>query len=227
MGLTSDFLLLLLFSHQVVSDSLQPHGLQHARLPCPSLSPRVCTNSCPLSQFFLVPLNFRVTYYISIITGRTVPPYLLITLSNKLILFHVLHEYLHILNLYSIFSLTKWFLKMGDKLLYNVVLVSAIQQHGSAINIHISPPSWASLPPPTPSVHSRLSQSARLGSLYYIATSTSYLFYTCTQYASKFGKLSSSHRTGKGQFSFQSQRKAMPKNAQTTAQLHSSHTLVK
>ena len=45
----------------------------------------------------------------------------------------------------------------------------------------------------------------------------------CTQYASKFGKLSSSHRTGKGQFSFQSERKAMPKNAQTTAQLHSSH----
>ena len=43
----------------------------------------------------------------------------------------------------------------------------------------------------------------------------------------KFGKLSSGHRTGKGQFSFQSQRKAMPKNAQTSAQLHSSHTLVK
>ena len=49
----------------------------------------------------------------------------------------------------------------------------------------------------------------------------------CTQYASKFGKLRSGHRTGKGQFSFQSQRKATPKNAQTTAQLHSSHTLVK
>ena len=40
-------------------------------------------------------------------------------------------------------------------------------------------------------------------------------------------KLSSGHRTGKGQFSFHSQRKAIPKNAQTTAQLHSSHTLVK
>ena len=53
------------------------------------------------------------------------------------------------------------------------------------------------------------------------------LWKCCTQYASKFGKLSSDHRTGKGQFSFQSQRKAMPKNAQTTAQLHSSHTLVK
>ena len=49
----------------------------------------------------------------------------------------------------------------------------------------------------------------------------------CTQYANKFGKLSSGHRTGKGQFSFQSQRKAMTKNAQTTTQLHSSHMLVK
>ena len=49
----------------------------------------------------------------------------------------------------------------------------------------------------------------------------------CTQCASKFGKLSSGHRTGKGQFSFQSQRKAMPKDVQTTTQLHSSHTLVK
>ena len=52
------------------------------------------------------------------------------------------------------------------------------------------------------------------------------LWKCCTQYASKFGKLSSGHRTGKGQFSFQSQRKAMTKNAQTTAQLHSSHMLV-
>ena len=47
----------------------------------------------------------------------------------------------------------------------------------------------------------------------------------CTQYVSIFEKLSSGHRTGKGQFSFQSQRKAIPRNAQTTAQWHSSHTL--
>ena len=40
-------------------------------------------------------------------------------------------------------------------------------------------------------------------------------------------KNTSGHRTGEGQFSFQSQRKARPKNAQTTAQLYSSHTLVK
>ena len=49
----------------------------------------------------------------------------------------------------------------------------------------------------------------------------------CIQLSSKFGKLSSSHRTGKGQLSLQSQRKAMPKNARTTTQLRSSHTLVK
>ena len=44
-------LLLLLFSHSAVSDSLWPHGLQHARLPCPSPSPRACSNSRPLSQW--------------------------------------------------------------------------------------------------------------------------------------------------------------------------------
>ena len=48
-----------------------------------------------------------------------------------------------------------------------------------------------------------------------------------TQYASKFGKLGSGYRTRKDQFSFQSYRKAMPKNVQTTAQLHSSDTLAK
>ena len=41
--------LLLLFSHSVVSNCLRPHGLQHARLPYPSPSPRACSNSCPLS----------------------------------------------------------------------------------------------------------------------------------------------------------------------------------
>ena len=49
----------------------------------------------------------------------------------------------------------------------------------------------------------------------------------CTQYASKFGNLSSGHRTEKGQSSFQSQRKAIPKNVPTTTQLYSSHTLAK
>ena len=52
------------------------------------------------------------------------------------------------------------------------------------------------------------------------------LWKCCTQYVSN-GKLSNGHRTGKGQFSIQSQRKAMPKNTQTITQEHSSHTLVK
>ena len=45
----------------------------------------------------------------------------------------------------------------------------------------------------------------------------------CIQYASKFGKLNSGHRTGKGQFSFQSQRRAVPKNVQTTTTALISH----
>ena len=59
--------LLLLFSHSVLSDSLGPHALQHARLPCPSLSPRVCSDSCPLSQwchptisFSAIPFSFSL-----------------------------------------------------------------------------------------------------------------------------------------------------------------------
>ena len=58
---------MLLFSHSVVSDSLWPHELQHAMLPCPSLSPRVWLNSCLLSHptisfsvapFFSCPQSF-------------------------------------------------------------------------------------------------------------------------------------------------------------------------
>ena len=40
-----------LSSGSVMSDSLRPHGMQHSRLPCPSPSPRVFSNSCPLNQW--------------------------------------------------------------------------------------------------------------------------------------------------------------------------------
>ena len=46
---------LLMFSHSLVSDSLWPHGLQHARLPCPSPTPRACSNSCPSSWWCIQP----------------------------------------------------------------------------------------------------------------------------------------------------------------------------
>ena len=51
-----------------------------------------------------------------------------------------------------------------------------------------------------------------------------YLNYEFPDVQAKFRKLSTGHKSGKGQFSFQSQRKAMPKNAQTTTQLLISHT---
>ena len=54
---------LLLFSCEVLSDSLQPHGLQHARLPCPSLSPRVCSYSRPLSWWCCLTISPSVALF--------------------------------------------------------------------------------------------------------------------------------------------------------------------
>ena len=55
------------FSRSVMSDSLRPHGLQHARPPCPSPTPGVCPNSCPLSRWChptisssVVPFSFHL-----------------------------------------------------------------------------------------------------------------------------------------------------------------------
>ena len=44
----------------ILSDSLWPHGLQHARLPCPSPTPRVCSNSCPSSRWYHPTITFSV-----------------------------------------------------------------------------------------------------------------------------------------------------------------------
>ena len=54
---------LLLFSPSVVSNSLWLHGLQHTRLPCPSLSPRVCSESYPLSQWYHPTSSYSVASY--------------------------------------------------------------------------------------------------------------------------------------------------------------------
>ena len=54
------YTLLLLFSCWVVSNSLWPRGLQHNRLPCPSLSPRVCSDSCPLNRWCSQIISFSV-----------------------------------------------------------------------------------------------------------------------------------------------------------------------
>ena len=51
---------LLLFSCSVVSNFLRPHGPQHIRLSCPSPSPGVCSNSCPLSQWYCTTISSSV-----------------------------------------------------------------------------------------------------------------------------------------------------------------------
>ena len=53
----------LSFSHEVMSDSLQPCGLQHSRLLCPPPSPRVCSASCPLSQRFYPTISSSATLF--------------------------------------------------------------------------------------------------------------------------------------------------------------------
>ena len=55
----------LLFSCSVMSDSLWPHGLQHAQLPCPSPSPGACSNSWPLSQWCLLTISSSVVPFSS------------------------------------------------------------------------------------------------------------------------------------------------------------------
>ena len=55
----------LLFSSQVVSDSLQPYELQHVSVPCPVLSPGACSNSCPLSQWYHSTISSSVTPFSS------------------------------------------------------------------------------------------------------------------------------------------------------------------
>ena len=51
------------FSRSVMSDSLRPHGLQHARLPCPPVSPGVCSNSCALSWWCCLTISSSVTLF--------------------------------------------------------------------------------------------------------------------------------------------------------------------
>ena len=68
--------ILLFFSCSVVSDCLQSYGLQHARLPCPSLFPGVCSNSCPLSPWCWERLFSR-----SVVSNSLWPPWIAALLS--------------------------------------------------------------------------------------------------------------------------------------------------
>ena len=63
--------MLLLLSCSVISNSSQPHGLQHSRLPWSSASPRVCSNSCPLSQW--LPSNHLILFHPLLLTSSIFP----------------------------------------------------------------------------------------------------------------------------------------------------------
>ena len=59
------FLLDTYFIHSVMSDSLWPYGLKHARLPCPSLTPGACSNSCPSNRWCHPTISFSVVPFSS------------------------------------------------------------------------------------------------------------------------------------------------------------------
>ena len=65
---------LVLFSCWIMSDSLQHHGMQHARVPCPSLSPRVCSNPCPLSQRCYLTISSCLLLFPSIFPSIRISP---------------------------------------------------------------------------------------------------------------------------------------------------------
>ena len=100
--------LLLLFSHPVVSDSLPPHGLQHARLPGPSLSPGVCCNSCPLSQWCHPTISSSVSpFFFSTFIQLSHP--LLPKLSFILRIFNMFLTMGSFQNIYSVLSFKTFF----------------------------------------------------------------------------------------------------------------------
>ena len=74
-GLNPKYFQRLSFNRSVVSNSLGPHGLQHTRLPCPSQSLEVCSNLCPLSQWFHPAISFSVTSFFSCPQSFSAPRY--------------------------------------------------------------------------------------------------------------------------------------------------------
>ena len=237
------------FSRSVVSDCLGPHESQYARPPCPSPTPRVHSNSRPSSQWChpaiassVIPFSscpqpsqhqslFQwvntshevakvLEFQLSIIPSKEIPG-LISFRMDWLDLFAVQGTLKTLLQHHSSKASILW-LFLYEKDLHD-------QDNYDGVITHLEPDilecevKWA-LRSITMNKASR--GDGILLELFQILKDDA-VVKCCTQYASKFGKLTTGHRSEKGQFSFQSQRKAMPKNAQTTAQLHSSHTLVK
>ena len=114
-----------------MSESLWPHESQHTRPPCPSPTPRVHSNSCPLSWWCHPVVGYKCCFWqmeqakFTHSDGRSLLP---IFMGRLFKIFTCLFQ-----NLFLI----------GGKLLYNVVLVSVSEQCKAAIIIHISSPCWS------------------------------------------------------------------------------------
>ena len=112
------------FSCSVMSETLQPHGLQHARLPCPPLSPRVCSNSCPLSRWCHPTISPSVTPF---------PPAL--NLSQGLLQWgRSSHQVPKVLELQLQHQPFRWIFRV-DLLAVQGTLESLLQHHSSEASI--------------------------------------------------------------------------------------------
>ena len=84
------------FTHSVISDSLPPHGRQHTRLPCPSPSPTVCSNSCPLSQWCHPTISSSVipfSFPLSVPASGSFPMSWLFATGGQILELQLQHEY--------------------------------------------------------------------------------------------------------------------------------------
>ena len=178
-----------------LSDSLQPHGSQHARPPCPSPTPRVCPNSCALCQWCHPAISSSVVPFSSwpqsLPASESFPISQLFAWGDQNTGVSASAPVLPVnTQEWSLVEWTGW-ISLQSKGLSRVFSNSTVQKHqvfgtqlSSQSNSHIhtsvhirhnyiSSP-WASLP----FHHLRLSQSARLGSLHYTTASASSLVYT-------------------------------------------------
>ena len=191
-----------------MSDSLRYHGLQHARLPCPSPTPGVHPNSCasswwshPASSSSVVPFSFCPQ---SLPASGSFPMSQLFVWGGQSTGVSALASFLPKKSQgWSHLEWTGW-ISLQSKGLSRVFSNTTVQKHqifgaelSSQSNSHIH--TWP--------VEKTIALTRRT----FVGKVMSLLLNMLSMLASKFGKLSSGQRTGKGQFSFQSQRKAMPR----------------
>ena len=126
--------MLLLFSHSVVSDSLWPHGLQHTRLPCPSLSPGICVDLCPLSWWYHPTFSSSVS---PSSCTQTFPA------SESFTVNQTLHQVAKVLELQLqqqpfqwIFRVDSFRIDWFDLLTVQGTLKSLLQHHSSKASVH-------------------------------------------------------------------------------------------